>query len=501
MNHMQPLLVDNTTDDEPVVASTATTAINGGDPTHLVERSDGMLQDNPPVLDAKVVALFPPRPDAILTFLHSDDFFPGTQTLLYSLKRTLNLSERMYPPEIVVMVPKNENATSADSNNKNGKSSSPRVDLTQCQRLVDTGLCTRILEVDDWPAPTRTINSKIPTGMNNNNNNNGKASSSMMRRLDDHCPGWTKLQIFGLQQYDAILYIDSDCLVLKDVAHLLDLNKIYVESEALIAAAPDVFPPDRFNSGVMVIRPSRQVHKSMQDHATILTTGDHSDTGFLNAFFPTWYNEYPPFGRLSSGYNAPQVWHDWTRLDNDNDDDDDTPTTTKRGTSMFWDVQIAPNLHIVHYSNPIKPWQQNDFSKQQQPEQSSLIVLFNTWYKKSRNYMSRMERDARQQQQNAEQQEEKDQVKMRRRNTQKSRASASTEGASHETRRQPQLHNHNHPRVIHRLIQRRFKELRSQGMSTKGAMQQARNELQPASERDDSNMDVGAQVAAMFGMS
>ena len=38
------------------------------------------------VLEAKVVAMFPPRPDAIVTLLHSDEFLPGTQTLLYSLK-------------------------------------------------------------------------------------------------------------------------------------------------------------------------------------------------------------------------------------------------------------------------------------------------------------------------------------------------------------------------------------------------------------------------------
>jgi hypothetical protein len=38
------------------------------------------------VFDAQVVAMFPPRPDAIMTLLHSDDFLPGVQTLLYSLK-------------------------------------------------------------------------------------------------------------------------------------------------------------------------------------------------------------------------------------------------------------------------------------------------------------------------------------------------------------------------------------------------------------------------------
>ena len=38
------------------------------------------------VFDAQVVAMFPPRPDAVMTLLHSNDFLPGVQTLLYSLK-------------------------------------------------------------------------------------------------------------------------------------------------------------------------------------------------------------------------------------------------------------------------------------------------------------------------------------------------------------------------------------------------------------------------------
>ena len=41
------------------------------------------------VLEAKVVVMFPPRPDAIMTLLHSDDYLPGVQTLLYSLKVSL----------------------------------------------------------------------------------------------------------------------------------------------------------------------------------------------------------------------------------------------------------------------------------------------------------------------------------------------------------------------------------------------------------------------------
>lgn len=35
---------------------------------------------------AEATPLFPPRPDAIVTMLTSDEFLPGAQTLLYSAK-------------------------------------------------------------------------------------------------------------------------------------------------------------------------------------------------------------------------------------------------------------------------------------------------------------------------------------------------------------------------------------------------------------------------------
>ena len=49
------------------------------------------------------------------------------------------------------------------------------------------------------------------------------------------------------------------------------------------AAAPDVFPPDHFNAGVLVIKPSMSIFKALLG----LTKKEHhsydgGDTGFLN---------------------------------------------------------------------------------------------------------------------------------------------------------------------------------------------------------------------------
>jgi hypothetical protein len=45
---------------------------------------DVQVDDEVPV--AQATPLFPPRPDAIATLITSDDFLPGAQTLLYSVK-------------------------------------------------------------------------------------------------------------------------------------------------------------------------------------------------------------------------------------------------------------------------------------------------------------------------------------------------------------------------------------------------------------------------------
>jgi hypothetical protein len=45
-----------------------------------------MAEDVLPIAIAEAVPIFPPRPDAIVTLLTTDDFLPGAQTLLYSIK-------------------------------------------------------------------------------------------------------------------------------------------------------------------------------------------------------------------------------------------------------------------------------------------------------------------------------------------------------------------------------------------------------------------------------
>lgn len=57
----------------------------------------------------------------------------------------------------------------------------------------------------------------------------------------------------------------------------------------MLAAAPDVFPPDNFNAGVLIIRPSMHTFQHMLTKMKDIVPYDGGDTGFLNAIYPDWF--------------------------------------------------------------------------------------------------------------------------------------------------------------------------------------------------------------------
>lgn len=75
-------------------------------------------------------------------------------------------------------------------------------------------------------------------------------------------------------------------------------------------------------------------------------------------------------------------------------------------------------------------------------------------------------------------------------------SSAQSSSASASTTRRP-APKHRSMDSVHQLVTRRFKELRSQGVSVQEAMKRAREEFQSS---DESDLDPGSKVAAMFGM-
>uniref|UniRef100_A0A7S1GJD2 Hexosyltransferase n=1 Tax=Cyclophora tenuis TaxID=216820 RepID=A0A7S1GJD2_CYCTE len=403
------------------------------------------------VPSADVVPLYPPRPDAFVTLLTSGDHLAGAQTLFYSIKKTLS-KDLKYPPELVVLVTPNV-------------SSETRV-------LLCPVFCTRVLEVDPIAFPRDSLQFKQHVSSRGDDGNEGS-----------HVPTWTaqgaltKLNVFNLAQYDTVVYIDADCLVIKDVAHLLELGKVYQESEALIAAAPDIMPPDKFNAGVMVIRPSEIVFKNMLAQRSLLTTYDGGDTGFLNAYFSEWYTEMPPMARLSFGYNAQRfLYH-----------------CTYEKQPKYWDLAVSPDLHIIHYSSLPKPWDskpaaveqeekvdieshldQEDVRKLRKVQKSSeLESLWWKWYQRSKNYTVSYAKEV-----ETEEHNQKEQVAAARK--------AAVELQRPKTQKE-----------IHKLVAAKYKELRKEGKSPKDAMDQSRREYGQDKEEASPNR----KVASMFGVS
>jgi glycogenin glucosyltransferase len=416
----------------------------------------------------------PPRPKAIATFLSSRDFLPGCQALLHSVRSNLPpKSNDHYPPELIVLL---------SSKLHNDASVTDRLRL----------FCTRIIEVEHIP-----INSKDEGGATQNNKSN---EVSHVKEWDQNC-GWTKLRLFELDGYDTILYIDADCLVLKDVSHLLcvdesdgkdgnrvDQTKITQENRlqrGLLAAAPDIFPPDKFNAGVMVLRPSKEVFLDMMsrlpqdasvvgDNDSKCKSYDGGDTGFLNSYYPDWYRTWPSYSRLSFGYNAQRLMYHYTQ---------------KR--PQYWDEGID-SLYIVHYSSSPKPWEammsaavanniespdyltaQDKNAIQRLMKSGKLENMWQAAYERSQKYFLKEKRE----QLASAQLSKKAQC----------RTKPTTPASSSSARNQNEA----------KLFNKRFKEMRDQGMSMEEAMKKAR--LESGLDKMD-NIDPRKAVGQMFGL-
>jgi len=509
---------------------------------------------------ARNLGPFPPRPMAIATLLTTDDFLPGTQTLLYSIKIKLSASsstkastkqtpsssissssqvhnqrqlQERYNPELIVLITPNV---------------SPAV-----RAALHPAFCTRLIQVDPIPIPSSS-SSLTTTNITKKNDGSG---GSHVQSWDVNC-GYTKLHIFNLFLYDRILYIDSDCLVVKDVQHLLHLPPSTPHNNAndqkndqhdsdsentngdittlqqttnqpqtqkqqpmrdppgLIAAAPDLFPPDKFNAGVMVIAPARQTFRDMMDRIRTTVSYDGGDTGFLNAYYPNWYSgqgegeggvggtDDSSRRRLAFGYNAQRFMYDCTYAKQ----------------PKYWDVGVIggsgdtngivggtkDGLYVIHYSSSSKPWENTNRSTSSSSSSKEFLTqsdatnvsktikssaLDQQWrkiYERSQKFAKNFE-------------EEREWLRSlpasRKRAPSTSSTATAGRGSGGGGNKRVSAAGPGGPRDAHSSVSKRFKELRKDGVGVKEAMAMARGEC---GDIFNDNGDAGAQVAAMFGM-
>jgi hypothetical protein len=107
---------------------------------------------------------------------------------------------------------------------------------------------------------------------------------------------FTKLRAWELTDFDKVVLLDADMVVVRNI------DDLFARPE--LAASPDFLLPDRFNSGLMVLEPSRDKLARMLRQLADAPTYDGGDQGFLNAFFGDWYTG-PGDRRLPTWYNLP----------------------------------------------------------------------------------------------------------------------------------------------------------------------------------------------------
>jgi glycogenin glucosyltransferase len=140
---------------------------------------------------------------------------------------------------------------------------------------------------------------------------------------------FTKLRAWELDAFDKVVLLDADMVVIQNIDALFDRPEL--------SAAPDFLVPHRFNSGLMVLDPSRDKLARMAEALAVAPTYDGGDQGFLNQFFGDWYTGVQD-RRLPTWYNLPNFIYQFMH---------GHPSLR---------VELEREVKIVHYLVQ-KPWQ------------------------------------------------------------------------------------------------------------------------------------------------
>ncbi|SNX67537.1 alpha-N-acetylglucosamine transferase [Cereibacter ovatus] len=128
-----------------------------------------------------------------------------------------------------------------------------------------------------------------------------------------HTPldNFAKLRLWQLVDYRAVVFLDADTLVLRNIDRLFDYPEF--------CAAPNVYESltdfHRMNSGVFTARPSQATFQAML--ARLDQPGAfwrRTDQSFLQAFFPDWHGLPVVFNMLQYVWFAlPELWN-WDQI-------------------------------------------------------------------------------------------------------------------------------------------------------------------------------------------
>ncbi|KAJ9675179.1 hypothetical protein PVL29_024217 [Vitis rotundifolia] len=136
---------------------------------------------------------------------------------------------------------------------------------------------------------------------------------------------YSKFRLWQLTDYDKIIFIDADLLILRNIDFLFEMPEISaIGNNATL-----------FNSGVMVIEPSNCTFQLLMDHINEIESYNGGDQGYLNEIF-TWWHRIPKHMNF--------LKHFW---------EGDEEEKKEMKTRLFG--ADPPVLYVLHYLG-LKPW-------------------------------------------------------------------------------------------------------------------------------------------------
>lgn len=135
---------------------------------------------------------------------------------------------------------------------------------------------------------------------------------------------YSKLRLWLLTDYDKVVFVDADAVVLRNVDHLFQMPEMSATGNDGVL----------FNSGVMVIEPSNATFSLLMNRRDEIVSYNGGDQGFLNEAFVWWH-------RLSRNFNYLKIF--W----------ENTTSEAIHKNRLFG--AEPPELHVIHYLGQ-KPW-------------------------------------------------------------------------------------------------------------------------------------------------
>lgn len=136
---------------------------------------------------------------------------------------------------------------------------------------------------------------------------------------------YSKFRLWQLTDYDKIIFIDADLLILRNIDFLFKMPQISATGNN----------GTLFNSGVMVIEPSNCTFHLLMDHINEIESYNGGDQGYLNEIF-TWWHRIPKHMNF--------LKHFWIG---------DEEAVKQKKIRLFG--AEPPILYVLHYLG-YKPW-------------------------------------------------------------------------------------------------------------------------------------------------